>query len=97
MKPATKNHHQKQYHPKVGFAQSLAALYAKTILQHSPTNLKLGRFNSEAQRGTRRYILLKPRRVAFKLELEWPYNRNAGIFAGAQQYAQEQGWESTIC
>jgi hypothetical protein len=41
-------------------------------------------------------ILPKPRRVAFMLELEWPYKRHAGIFAGAQQYAQEQGWESTI-
>ncbi len=30
------------------------------------------------------------------LELEWPYKRHAGIFAGAQQYAEEQGWESTI-
>ncbi|MDH3582587.1 MAG: substrate-binding domain-containing protein [Phycisphaerae bacterium] len=30
------------------------------------------------------------------LELEWSYKRHAGIFAGAQQYAQEQGWESTI-
>ncbi len=38
----------------------------------------------------------KPRRVAFMLDLEWPYKRHAGIFAGTQQYAQEQGWESTI-
>ena len=30
------------------------------------------------------------------LDLEWPYKRHAGIFAGTQQYAQEQGWESTI-
>jgi len=30
------------------------------------------------------------------LELEWPYKRHAGIFAGAQQYAEEQDWESTI-
>ena len=30
------------------------------------------------------------------LELEWPYKRHAGIFAGAQQYAEELGWESTI-
>jgi hypothetical protein len=37
-----------------------------------------------------------PRRVAFMLELEFPYKRHAGIFAGAQQYAQEQGWDSTI-
>jgi LacI family transcriptional regulator len=38
----------------------------------------------------------KPRRVAFMLDLEWPYKRHAGIFAGAQRYAEEQGWESTI-
>ena len=38
----------------------------------------------------------KPRRVAFMLDLEWPYKRHAGIFAGTQRYAQEQGWESTI-
>jgi LacI family transcriptional regulator len=37
-----------------------------------------------------------PRRVAFMLELEFPYKRHAGIFAGAQQYAEEQGWDSTI-
>jgi LacI family transcriptional regulator len=30
------------------------------------------------------------------LELDWPYKRHAGIFAGIQQYAQEQGWESII-
>jgi LacI family transcriptional regulator len=38
----------------------------------------------------------KPRRVAFMLDLEWPYKRHTGIFAGTQRYAQEQGWESTI-
>jgi LacI family transcriptional regulator len=37
-----------------------------------------------------------PRRVAFMLDLEWPYKRHTGIFAGTQRYAQEQGWESTI-
>ena len=37
-----------------------------------------------------------PRRVAFMLELQWPFKRHTGIFAGAQHYAQEQGWESTI-
>ncbi len=30
------------------------------------------------------------------LELDWPYKRHAGVFAGTQQYAQEQGWESVI-
>ena len=38
----------------------------------------------------------KTRRVAFMLDLEWPYKRHTGIFAGAQRYAQEQGWESII-
>ena len=38
----------------------------------------------------------KTRRVAVMLELDWPYKRHAGIFAGAQQYAQEQGWVSII-
>jgi LacI family transcriptional regulator len=38
----------------------------------------------------------KTRRVAFMLDLEWPYKRHTGIFAGTQRYAQEQGWESTI-
>lgn len=35
-------------------------------------------------------------RVAIMLELDWPYKRHAGIFAGTQQYAQEHGWESII-
>ena len=38
----------------------------------------------------------KPRRVAVMLDLEWPYKRHAGIFAGTQQYAQQQDWESTV-
>ena len=38
----------------------------------------------------------KTRRVAVMLDLEWPYKRHAGIFAGTQQYAQEKGWESTV-
>ena len=38
----------------------------------------------------------KTRRVAVMLDLEWPYKRHAGIFAGTQQYAQEQGWKSII-
>ncbi len=37
----------------------------------------------------------KPR-IAIMLELDWPYKRHAGIFAGSQRYAQEQGWESII-
>lgn len=35
-------------------------------------------------------------RVAIMLELDWPYKRHAGIFAGSQRYAQERGWESII-
>ncbi len=37
-----------------------------------------------------------PRRVAFMLDLRWPYKRHTGIFAGAQRYAEEHGWESII-
>lgn len=37
-----------------------------------------------------------PRRVAVMLDLEWPYKRHSGVFAGSQQYAQEHGWESII-
>jgi LacI family transcriptional regulator len=38
----------------------------------------------------------KPRRVAFMLDLSANYKHHTGIFAGAQRYAREQGWESTI-
>jgi LacI family transcriptional regulator len=41
-------------------------------------------------------IMAKPRRVAVMLDLEWSYKRHVGIFAGSQQFAEEQGWESTI-
>jgi LacI family transcriptional regulator len=37
-----------------------------------------------------------PRRVALMFELEWPHKRHAEIFAGAQQYADEHGWETVI-
>ena len=30
------------------------------------------------------------------LDLEWPYQRHAGVFAGTQRYAEEQGWESIV-
>jgi len=40
--------------------------------------------------------MFPPRRVAVMLELDSPYKRHAGIFAGMQRYAQEQGWESSI-
>ena len=39
--------------------------------------------------------LKNPRRVAF-LDLQFPYKRHAGVFAGAHRYAQENGWEATI-
>ncbi len=38
----------------------------------------------------------KSRRVAIMLELDWPYKRHAGVFAGTQRYAEEQGWESIV-
>jgi len=38
----------------------------------------------------------KPRRVAVMLDLNWPYKRHAGVFAGTQQYAREHGWQSII-
>ena len=40
--------------------------------------------------------MLKRRRVAVMLDLDWPYKRHAGVFAGTQKYAQEQDWESII-
>jgi LacI family transcriptional regulator len=36
------------------------------------------------------------RRVAFMLDLEWPYKRHAGVFIGAQNYAQERGWDAIV-
>lgn len=38
----------------------------------------------------------RPRRVAFMLDLQWSYKRHASIFAGTQQYAREQNWESIV-
>jgi len=40
--------------------------------------------------------MAKIRRVALMLEIEWAYKRHADVFAGAQRYAVEHGWESTI-
>lgn len=37
-----------------------------------------------------------PRRVALMLDLQWPYKRHAGIFAGTQRYAEEHAWISII-
>lgn len=36
------------------------------------------------------------RRVALVLELNWAYKRHASVYAGTQQYFDEQGWESVI-
>jgi len=38
----------------------------------------------------------KPRRVAMMLDLAWALEWHTGIFAGAQKYAQEHGWEAHI-
>jgi len=39
----------------------------------------------------------KRRRVAISLELDWPFKRHHGVFAGTQQYAQERGqWECIL-
>ena len=40
--------------------------------------------------------MTEPRRVALKLDLQWPHKRHTGIFAGAQRYAKEQGWATII-
>lgn len=36
------------------------------------------------------------RRVAFMLDLDWPYKRHTGVFAGAQRFAEEAGWETLV-
>lgn len=38
----------------------------------------------------------KARRVAVMLDLQWPYKRHADIFAGTQQYAESQNWQTII-
>src|SRR4051794_23276666 len=39
----------------------------------------------------------KQRRVAIMLELDWPYERHVGVFAGTQRYAQECGrWDCIV-
>lgn len=40
--------------------------------------------------------MLRKRRVALSLDLDAPYKRHTGVFAGAQRYAKEQGWETVI-
>lgn len=36
------------------------------------------------------------RRIALSLDLQWPYKRHTAIFAGAQRFANEQGWDTII-
>lgn len=38
----------------------------------------------------------RPQRIALMLDLQWPYKRHTGIFAGTQKYADEQGWHSIV-
>ena len=38
----------------------------------------------------------KIRRVAVQLGLDWPYKRHSAVFAGTQQYAQQQGWQTSV-
>ncbi|MDX1564226.1 MAG: substrate-binding domain-containing protein [Phycisphaeraceae bacterium] len=38
----------------------------------------------------------KPRRIALMLDLDHPYQRHLGIFAGTQRYAEQHHWECTI-
>jgi LacI family transcriptional regulator len=41
--------------------------------------------------------MAKRRHVALMLDLDWPYKRHHGVFAGTQQYAQECGqWECIL-
>jgi LacI family transcriptional regulator len=37
-----------------------------------------------------------PRRIALMLDLQWPYKRHSGTFAGIQKYAAEHGWMSIL-
>lgn len=38
----------------------------------------------------------KTRRIALVLDLDWPYKRHSGVYAGTQKYIDEQGWEAVI-
>ena len=37
-----------------------------------------------------------PPRIAVQLDLKWPFERHAAVFAGTQRYAIEHGWRSII-
>ena len=54
------------------------------------------RFWEKSQRFWAHEYMANPYRVGIMLDLEWPYKRHAGIFAGTQRYAAEQRWESII-
>ncbi len=38
----------------------------------------------------------KPRRIAVRLEMDWPYKRHSAVFVGFQQYAQQRGWYMVV-
>lgn len=38
----------------------------------------------------------RPRRVALMLNLQWPFKWHTRVFAGAQRFAQEHGWETIV-
>ncbi|MEX0866260.1 MAG: substrate-binding domain-containing protein, partial [Pirellulales bacterium] len=38
----------------------------------------------------------QPYRVALMLDLEWAHKRHTAVFAGTQEFAREQGWNSVI-
>jgi len=40
--------------------------------------------------------MVKRRRVAVMIELDWPFKRHIEVFAGCQEYAAEAGWDCTI-
>lgn len=40
--------------------------------------------------------MARPRRIAVQMELHWPLKRHTAIYAGLQQYAEEQGWETIL-
>jgi LacI family transcriptional regulator len=40
--------------------------------------------------------MARSHRIAVMFQLEWPHKRHADIFAGAQEYADERGWETVI-
>lgn len=39
---------------------------------------------------------MRRRRVALQMNLDWPYKRHTAVYAGAQQYAQEHDWLTSV-